>query len=853
MLQMKAQDQHSSLEIISAQRVGLEDDFLLLGWCPHQVRRLQQVFTPKTLAFLKNIDRRIYRPNNHSICIEAPKCIANNVNLKEYNTAHTPSCVGSCPPLEVDYSAIVTIIRDGGVPLVSIHIDAGSNEEAPHLKLRITPRMLSSRYTALSHVWFDGLGNPSANALPTCQVQRLYTQLLSQPRDFESGVVKLGPLGVDWPRQSFVLHPERQPPLFWMDTLCIPVGDAEKELRLKAINQMASIYAAAVQVLVLDAELMQCEIGIPNATETLARIACSAWMTRSWTLQEGVLARECVFQFKDRAIDPVHEWCHHGERFISESKTSADAFPSQGDSEGWLIYKELYDRFWDTLHQDWKSKYRRDPPTPDAYKANGGAVVGKGRFRGSQAVGKVHTLPSAQGLSQRGKSGLDDKDHFTLDLGEERRLKQLVDTWNELAHRSTTMPEDLHVIVSNLLDFNADKIMKLPTRAARMKAMVLSFRLLPVSLFWNTGPRWSVDDSSNRCNGWIPIEPSKSELTMTPFMEVAEQYLILDFGHGVGNNANAQVVGIHELKFIGQSEFAFITLVTGAQYNVKMLGSQDLSESSESEDVKQRCVYYLINEKPLAAISNSSTRGALFRQYVDATGNASERLCLIYDSPIELRHVANNAAPSAPMPFAEIVPSNVQIAVKYGTSGKTKHRFMRLSFTDTCLDPISNFSPYPRRPFRGASLQGAVPMVMLGAIAATASFACLIAFIVVMATPPHKFSHTAQSLLISWLVIWFGALILCFAWGGFIIPVMFRMSYASFESDWDASEAQGWWGRYVRLERALGRAEHRVYASTKRMIGQMRKIFLRNTTKITAAGDLETSTCEKAADVRSGA
>ncbi|KAH8727808.1 hypothetical protein GQ44DRAFT_724868 [Phaeosphaeriaceae sp. PMI808] len=191
------------------QRHRVEDDLNQLGWCTHQVRRLQQVYSPAALSFLSSIDRRGYRQSNHDACVDAPRCVANNVNLQSYNTAHAPLCSTSCAPISVDYSAIVSIIQNGGVPLVSIHTDPASTPEEPILHLRVTPRTLKSRYTALSHVWFDGLGNPSANALPSCQIQRMQAQLTSQPRDFESGAVQMGPLEVDWSRQNFMLHPER--------------------------------------------------------------------------------------------------------------------------------------------------------------------------------------------------------------------------------------------------------------------------------------------------------------------------------------------------------------------------------------------------------------------------------------------------------------------------------------------------------------------------------------------------------------------------------------------------------------------------------------------------------------------
>lgn len=643
----------------AAEHLHIKEDFSRRGWCPHQARRCKELYTPQVVSYLSSLDRRGYRSNNHHACADAPRCIANNVDLQHYNTAHAPSCPGSCAPLAVKYASVVSIIRAGGVPLVSIHIDPSSSLDSPVLDLRVTPRTSSSRYTVLSHVWFDGLGNPTANALPSCQIQRMYTQLASLPRDHESGAVHIAGWEVDWTRQSFVRHPERQPPLFWMDTLCIPVGDGERELRSIAINQMASIYAAAVHELVLDAELLRCDVSPSTATEVLARIACSAWMTRSWTLQEGVLARECVFQFRDRAIDPVHEWCLHGARFPDHSKLDAALFPDTENGEQWTIYKELYNQFWDTLHQDWKSSFRRDPPTPAAYKANGGAIGG---FRGSQAVGKVKTLPAAQGRLRRSKSGLDDKDHFTMQLTDEHRLKQLVDTWNELAHRSTTMPEDLHVIIANLLDFNADKVMELKTREDRMRAIILSFKLLPVSLFWNIGPKWRDENGSERgCNTWIPIEPSKSELTLTPVMAVTEQWLRLDFASAEQDDASrAQILRLPAIPPSIDSAFLIADPETQALYAIKLMNGYRLFGQENS--------YCLIIETPLASASDDLIRGALFRQLPLSSDKSALEVHLTYYCPIELRCIRTTPIPNKTILSVHILPTGTSVAVKYGES-----------------------------------------------------------------------------------------------------------------------------------------------------------------------------------------
>lgn len=136
------------------------------------------------------LDRAGYRATDHTACADAPRCIANNVNMQQYQTKHTTQHCG-CSFIGVDYDQVIQIIQDGGVPLIPVQ------EEAGRMYLKVEPRTLQSRYTAISHVWCDGLGNPSANALPECQLTYLGRCLRQMPRDMESGEFSIGPLSID--------------------------------------------------------------------------------------------------------------------------------------------------------------------------------------------------------------------------------------------------------------------------------------------------------------------------------------------------------------------------------------------------------------------------------------------------------------------------------------------------------------------------------------------------------------------------------------------------------------------------------------------------------------------------------
>jgi hypothetical protein len=97
--------------------------------------------------------------------------------------------------------------------------------------------------------------------------------------------------------------------LIWMDTLCVPVKDEDAHWRAAAINDMAAIYAEAYARFVLDKYLDMNKMKSENyeistsssRQEDVARVACSAWMSRSWTLQEAILGLDWHISRGDRS------------------------------------------------------------------------------------------------------------------------------------------------------------------------------------------------------------------------------------------------------------------------------------------------------------------------------------------------------------------------------------------------------------------------------------------------------------------------------------------------------------------------------------------------------------------------
>ncbi|KAI0752514.1 hypothetical protein C8Q80DRAFT_1146525 [Daedaleopsis nitida] len=185
------------------------------------------------------------------------------VDTKDYVAKHVEDGC-SCALVKPSVDDVRECLERGDVPVVTFD----GRELVVHGASR-TP------YVAISHVWADGLGSTTEDGLPRCQVQRL--------ANFTRALVPGG--------------------AFWQDGLCVP---SVKALRRRAIALMVDTYANADKVVVIDHSIRtQCTLSTPKE-ECLLRIATSGWMQRIWTLQEGMLGRELVFEVADGLIDCTH-------------------------------------------------------------------------------------------------------------------------------------------------------------------------------------------------------------------------------------------------------------------------------------------------------------------------------------------------------------------------------------------------------------------------------------------------------------------------------------------------------------------------------------------------------------------
>lgn len=137
----------------------------LSSWCAQEKRRLLQTYCTSTLFVISNLKRE--RSDAHRKCTQE-QCFYYQIDETEYETRHSDLCP-DCAFIGPDEQDLVNIIEMGKIPLVSIERDG---EE---LRIHVVKASEKAEFTAVSHVWGDGLGNTKETRLPTCQLKRLLT------------------------------------------------------------------------------------------------------------------------------------------------------------------------------------------------------------------------------------------------------------------------------------------------------------------------------------------------------------------------------------------------------------------------------------------------------------------------------------------------------------------------------------------------------------------------------------------------------------------------------------------------------------------------------------------------------
>ncbi|KAK8029722.1 Het domain protein [Apiospora rasikravindrae] len=302
-----------------------------IGWCKSTRMMMHRLVDTSGLYYCGLLTRD-HMLSGHQDC-SIFECKTMTINKDDYEVRHvSDSC--SCQVVTLDRDIMAEALDRGEIPCVRIEAGKEDNEVC-------NARVVDSNqgYVAFSHVWAHGFGNPNVNGLPCCQLKRLQTLAISvesqrsRPGENLSVVPSL---------------PDRQTVAFWIDTLCIPVGDEFAESRRQAILRLTDVFHEAEAVLVLDREVEQVPTSVSYLEKELRVITCD-WMRRVWTLQEALLTKpsRLYWQFANDALPADDIWIDNSRNdplYVTyKSSAFSKRLPALGKSEiGSLQFSENF-------------------------------------------------------------------------------------------------------------------------------------------------------------------------------------------------------------------------------------------------------------------------------------------------------------------------------------------------------------------------------------------------------------------------------------------------------------------------------------------------------------------------------
>jgi hypothetical protein len=285
-----------------------------------------------------------------------------------------------------------------------------------------------------------------------------------------------------------------------MDTLCIPVGQQDLACRLLQIAIMASIYQGATKVLAIDRELLGLIVGtggrFASRCDLMARIACSVWMSRSWTMHEGALARSVKVQCQNTAIR-----IQCGRVFVDATREDyAETELTESRKVGHPLYECA-----------------------------------------------TTTIALRAFLS----SALASDNDFTT-------------TWNELAGRSTSRPEDTPVILGNLLGLKTSLLSNCDEQWEMTRLILLSLRRIPLSLFFMLCPRHVEHDLGiDAISDWLPSISSGERLLPSPMLRVLPTFF--NYHYISDSSFGITVYRLNELNLLTEKSDIYLRVASSSR------------------------------------------------------------------------------------------------------------------------------------------------------------------------------------------------------------------------------------------------------------------------------------------------
>jgi hypothetical protein len=446
--------------------LALASRFQRHGWCPIRCQQLCQTYDYAILSYLSRMNQTRWNGYNpHARCLEQNVCTAYNIQKDHYQQTHFPIICSSirCHPFQIIRTNVVKFISQGKIPLIGIDLRRDD----------LDPTLISSNgsipYTAISHVWSDGLGNPRSNSLHMCQLKRIAEILRNMDKQENPKHYKKARCCSSKPKRLY----------FWMDTLCVPAKiDSDPnttQVKKIALQYITAIFEAADRTIILDSSLDHVAEKSNHSASLQEEISCrilgGKWIQRAWTLEEGALSRKCYFSFR-------------GTEVLSLGALTPEELTKERKSEG------TRKGFWPRMFS--RSNYI--PLQNNVYEEYYFPLKFLLADLLNEQRKKIVQIKASRRKERKYRSKMNE---------------QFANSWNQLLERSATEPEDLTLIFASLLDLNATKIANL-SEDERFPYILRSVPKIPLSLLFNT--RNSPLPTIAPCDAWIPAVLAGDEL-----------------------------------------------------------------------------------------------------------------------------------------------------------------------------------------------------------------------------------------------------------------------------------------------------------------------------------------------------